>query len=198
MKNLLIAALLLIGGSTYAQGTFGIKGGLNYGATGEYEQVSQVVGDVGSIENGKDRAGFHLGAFGRVGLLGFFLQPELVYTSLTTEYNNFDYKLNKLDAPILLGVNLLGPLNIKAGPSFQYVLSNKLEGSNSEISEVDEQITMGFQAGAGLNIGRFGFDLRYEGGFKENNAVGDMALDNNIRIDSRTSQWILSLAYSLN
>lgn len=197
MKNLIVAAILLIGSSAIAQTSYGIKGGLNYGATGEYTSISQAAGEALTIENGREKAGYHLGVFGKVGILGFFLQPELLYTRLNTEYENFDYKVNKIDAPILVGVNLLGPLHIKAGPSFQYILNNKIEGSNRSISEVDNSITMGFQAGAGVNIGRLGLDLRYEGGFKENNAYGDMAQDHNITIDSRPSQWILGLSYSL-
>lgn len=196
MKNLLVAAFLLIGSSVMAQTAFGIKGGLNYGATGEYKNVSQAAGDIMTIE-GKEKAGYHLGVFGKVGILGFFLQPELIYTRLNTEYDNLDYKVDKIDAPILVGVNILGPLHIKAGPSFQYILQNELSNSSLKISEVDNEITMGFQAGAGINLGRLGLDLRYEGGFKENNAYGEFAADNNITIDSRPSQWILGLSYEL-
>lgn len=196
MKNLLVAVILLIGSSALAQTAFGIKGGLNYGATGEYTNISQAAGDVMTIK-GEEKAGYHVGVFGKVGILGFFLQPELVYTRLNTEYDNLDYKVSKIDAPILVGVNILGPLHIKAGPSFQYILKNELSNSNLKVSDVDNDITMGFQAGAGVNLGRLGLDLRYEGGFKENNAYGDFAADNNITIDSRPSQWILGVSYEL-
>jgi hypothetical protein len=197
MKNFIIAALLLIGNAAMAQSSFGIKGGLNYGATGEYENYSQVVGDVSTIENGKEKTGYHLGLFGKFEILGFFLQPELIYTKLITEYSEFDYNVTKIDAPVLIGFNLLGPLNIKAGPSFQYVLKNELENSSQSISDVENEITTGYQVGAGVNLGRLGLDLRYEGAFKENNAFGQMAADSNFKIDSRPSQWILSLALKL-
>ncbi len=198
MKKLFLLAFLTFGGVAMAQTSYGIKGGLNYGATGDYENYSQVAGDISTVENGKERAGYHLGAFAKFEFLGLFLQPELVYTSLKTEYETFDYKLNKIDAPLLVGLNVLGPLNIKAGPSFQYVLSNDLEDSYFKISEVDNKITLGYQLGAGLELGKLGFDVRYEGAFKENNAFGEMATDNNFRIDSRPSQWIFGLSYSFN
>ncbi len=197
MKKLILAALVFCGGTAIAQSTYGIKGGLNYGATGEYENFSQVAGDASSIEDGNNKTGYHLGIFGKLEFLGIFLQPELVYTNLNTEYNNFDYKIDKIDAPILVGINLLGPLHIKAGPSFQYILNNKLENSSFKISEVENEITLGYQLGAGINLGRLGFDLRYEGAFKENNAFGDAAADTNFRIDSRPSQWILGVSYNL-
>ena len=177
--------------------SFGIKGGLNYGATGEYENFSSVIGDASTIENGKEKTGYHLGLYGKLELMGIFLQPELVYTKLSTEYSEFDYNINKIDAPVLLGLNVLGPLSIKGGPSFQYILSNKIENSDLSISDVENEITMGYQIGAGLNLGRLGFDVRYEGALKENNAFGDMAADNNFKIDSRPSQWVLSLMFRL-
>lgn len=196
MKNLIFAALLLISGSAMAQVSYGIKGGLNYGATGEYENYSQVIGDASStIENGQDKTGYHVGLFSKFEIIGIFIQPELVYTKLKTEYQNFDYNISKIDAPVLLGLNILGPLNVKAGPSFQYILKNEIENSHLSISEVEEQITMGYQLGAGLNFGRLGLDLRYEGALQDNIAFGEMATDNNFKIDSRPSQWILSLAY---
>lgn len=194
----MFAALLLISGSAMAQVSYGIKGGLNYGATGEYENYSQVIGDASTIENGKEKTGYHIGLFSKFEIIGIFIQPELMYTKLSTEYQNFDYNIRKLDAPVLVGLNILGPLNIKAGPSFQYILKNELENSDLQISEVEDKITMGYQLGAGLNFGRLGLDLRYEGALKENNAFGEMATDNNFKIDSRPSQWILSLGYRFN
>ncbi|SDR65984.1 hypothetical protein SAMN04487764_0017 [Gillisia sp. Hel1_33_143] len=198
MKKLFLLACLTFGGVAMAQTSYGIKGGLNYGATGDYENFSQVAGDVSTVENGKESTGYHLGAFAKFEFLGIFLQPELVYTSLKTEYKTFDYRMNKIDAPILLGLNVFGPINIKAGPSFQYVLNNDLENSDFEISDVDNEITLGYQLGAGLDLGRLGFDVRYEGAFNENNAFGNMAADRNFKIDSRPSQWIFGLTYTFN
>jgi len=194
----MIIALLFIGGSVMAQASYGVKAGLNYGATGEYENYSQVMGDASTVVDGKEKAGYHLGGFAKFEFLGIFLQPEIVYTSLNTEYTDFDYQVNKIDAPILLGLNVLGPLNIKAGPSFQYILKNDLENTDLKISDVENEITMGYQVGAGLKLGNLGFDARYEGAFKENNAFGDAAIDRNFKIDSRPSQWILSVSYSFN
>ena len=117
---------------------------------------------------------------------------------MNTEYSDFDYKISKLDAPVLLGVNILGPLNIKAGPSFQYILKNELENTNLTIGEVENDITVGYQLGAGVDLGRLGFDLRYEGAFSENTAFGlNETASENFTVDSRPSQWILSVSYAL-
>lgn len=200
MKKLILATILITGLGTHAQNaSFGIKGGLNYGATGEYESYSQVSEDfTSSFEDGENKTGFHAGFFAQFELLGIFIQPELVYTELNTEYSAFEYKLSKVDAPVLLGVNVLGPLNIKAGPSFQYILKNEIEDSNLEIEDVEKDITVGYQLGLGLDLGRLGFDVRHEGSFQDNFAQGgDLATDSGFRIDSRPSQWILSVSYTL-
>ncbi len=198
MKKLIVLTLILIGGTAMAQSTYGLKGGLNYGATGDYENYSQVIGDASTVAEGKEKTGFHLGAFAKYEFLGIFLQPELVYTRLNTEYDQFDYRVDKIDAPLFLGLNVLGPLNIKAGPSFQYILKNELKNTDLTISKVENEITVGYQLGLGLELGSLGFDVRYEGAFDENNAFGQAAADNNFKIDSRPSQWILSVSYALN
>ena len=202
MKKLMILTFIFTGISLSAQNaSFGIKGGLNYGATGEYESFSDVAGDFpSSFEDGENKTGFHAGVFAQFEILGIFIQPELMYTELNTEYSAFDYKLSKIDAPVLLGLNILGPLNIKAGPSFQYILNNEIDGSDLEIDDVEKDITVGYQLGAGLDLGRLGFDIRYEGAFQDNIAEGgSIASDFSSRfaIDSRPSQWILSLSYTL-
>ncbi|APG61333.1 outer membrane beta-barrel protein [Christiangramia salexigens] len=197
MKKLLIIGLLATAFTASAQeAKFGIKGGLNYGATGEYESPQEGAEDfTSSFEDGENKTGFHAGVFAQFEMLGIFIRPELMYTELNTKYSNFNYKLDKIDAPVLVGVNVLGPLNIKAGPSFQYILSNKLENTNMQIGEVEKDITMGYQLGGGLELGRLGFDVRYEGAFTENTAFSESASDN-FSIDSRPSQWILSASYS--
>ncbi|QYA23991.1 PorT family protein [Gramella sp. MT6] len=200
MKKLMLLAFIFAGLNLSAQNaSFGIKGGLNYGATGEYESVGDASGDfMASFEDGESKTGFHAGLFAQFELLGIFIQPELLYTQLNTEYSTFDYKLSKIDAPVLVGLNILGPLNIKAGPSFQYILDNKAEGGSIQIEDVENDITVGYQLGAGIDLGRLGFDLRYEGAFSDNTAFGlNETAAEEFTLDSRPSQWILSVSYAL-
>ncbi len=195
MKKLMIIAILLCGTAMTAQeSNWGIKGGFNYGATGDLKWEN-ATDDLGEILKGKEKSGYHLGVFTQFEIVGIFLQPELIYTRLNTEYENFDYKIDKIDVPVLLGVDVFGPLNVKAGPSFQYIIENELENTTLKIGDVEKDITVGYQIGAGVNLGRLGFDVRYEGAFTENTAFSETA-DENFQIDSRPSQWILSLSYA--
>lgn len=196
MKKLMFIAVFLFSstGLMAQEADFGIKGGFNYGATGDLK-MENASNDLGDIIEGKEKSGYHIGLFSRFEIVGIFIQPELMFTRLNTEYENFDYKIDKIDAPILLGVNVIGPLNIKAGPSFQYIINNELEDTTLKIGDVEKDITVGYQVGAGINLGRLGFDVRYEGAFTENTAFSEDAMEN-FSIDSRPSQWILSLSYA--
>lgn len=196
MKKLIISAALLVvfGLTSNAQnGTgFGIKGGLNYNANGDYfESISS------NAEHPDRNIGYHLGVFGKIGDKLYF-RPELVYTSTKSDYNNDDFKMKKIDAPMLIGLRVLGPINVFGGPSFQYILDTDFDGIN--INDVKNDFSVGLNFGIGLEINKIGVDLRYERGFNHNEAT---FIDNNLggsvssRLDTRPDQLILSLSVKL-
>ncbi len=202
MRILIIAALLLSSSTAFSQSAgFGIKGGLNYGATGDLTTFGDFVTNI--TVNGEDKLGYHVGAFGKFEFSGLFVQPEIVFTKLSTSFDsgniiisNTDYNLTKIDIPLLVGLKIAGPLNIKAGPSFQYILNNDLDGF--DIDEPENSLTLGYQIGAGVTLGQLGIDIRYEGAFSDNTAIAE-GLESNefgFEIDTRPSQWILSISYA--
>ncbi|MDP5100444.1 MAG: hypothetical protein NWQ09_03880, partial [Nonlabens sp.] len=67
-----------------------------------------------------------------------------------------------------LGVYIFKPVSIFAGPSFQYILNTDLE--DVDLDDVQEEFTIGLQAGIAVDLGNIGLDVRYERGFKENEA----------------------------
>ena len=142
-----------------------------------------------------------MGIYYRGDLGGLYLKPELLYTQTKSsyEYNNeeADYNISKLDLPVLLGIKVLGPVHVFAGPSFQYILENDFDGVT--IGDVENEFTIGAQFGAGLQLGRVGLDVRYERGLTENEAtVLDLNSPNGLkRVDSRPSQIIFALALDL-
>ena len=94
---------------------------------------------------------------------------------------------------MLLGIDLLGPLGVFAGPSLQYILNNEFE--DFSLREVENNFTVGAQLGIALNFTHFGIDLRYERGLTENE-VAFVDLSEN-RIDTRPDQLILGLSLKL-
>jgi hypothetical protein len=194
MKNIFMTAFLLAGTMAFAQtdSGFGIKGGLNYGSTGDFENE---IAD--NIENPDSKIGYHLGLFAKADLGPIYIRPELIYTNLKSEYDSGDFEIKKLDAPILIGVNVIGPLHVFAGPSLQYILDTDFQTGNVifDLGDAEEDFTVGLQFGVGLNLGNLGLDLRYERGLKENEAR-DTGVSNS-RIDTRPEQLIFALSLSL-
>jgi hypothetical protein len=140
--------------SSYSQtgGGFGIKGGMNYNSNGQYFKDAEAIWGAP-----KDNLGYHLGLFGKVNLGPVFLRPELNYTNLKSEINSVQLQTQRLDAPVLVGINLLGPLvSVFAGPSFHYYIEDELRDFEFD------KFNAGYQFGVGLNVGNVGLDLRYE------------------------------------
>jgi hypothetical protein len=191
MKNLiLLVALTTTCTFTFAQAgsSFGIKGGLNYNANGDYfESIGE------TVEDPSRNIGYHIGLFGKIGNSLYF-KPELIYTSTKSEYDSGDFDMQKIDAPLLVGVKILGPLSIFGGPALQYILDSEFDGVTVE--NVEKEFTVGLNFGAALSFQSFGIDLRYERGLSENEAVflDNNGLTLNDRIDTRPDQLILSLS----
>ena len=189
---LIIALAVLSSIATYAQTAngFGFKGGLNYNANGDYFE------SIGNNAKNPDRnVGYHFGLFGKVGTKVYF-KPEFVYTSTKSDYSDDSFKMQKLDAPLLVGIKVLGPINVFGGPSFQYILDSEFEGIS--INNVEDDFSVGLNFGIALNLKKVGIDIRYERGFSNNEAK---FLENNSvelsRLDTRPDQLILSFSLIL-
>ncbi len=193
-KFLLVAFALLASATSFAQAGsgFGLKGGLNYSANGNYFESA---GD--AARNPDRNVGYHLGIFGKLGNRLYF-RPELVYTKTKSDYDGDKFDMSKLDLPLLVGIKVIGPLHVFGGPAFQYILDSEFEGIS--VDRIENDFSVGLNLGAGVNLGKLGIDLRYERGFSDNEArfintnittVGDS------RIDTRADQLILSLSLSL-
>lgn len=196
MKKLVFLTVLLTSTLTIiAQNNtnFGIKGGLNYNANGDYfDSIS---------ENSQDpdrNIGFHVGVFGKFGESLYF-RPELVYTSTKSDYDSGDFDMQKLDAPLLVGIKVLGPLSVFGGPSLQYILDTDSGISGISIDSVENDFSVGLNFGIAANFEKFGIDLRYERGLSDNEAsfLDNNGIGINDRLDTRPDQLILSLSVNL-
>ena len=190
-----LATLFLVN----AQSGYGIKAGISYNSNGELKEFTQDVTNAYE-DGGKGKSGFNIGFYGKLDLGPIYLRPALVYTKTTSEYklntgSTEDYKISKLDIPVLVGIKLIGPVNVFAGPAFQYYLDNDLKGIS--ISDVENEFSVGLNIGASIELGRLGIDVRYERGLSENEANWSNASET-FTLDSRPEQIIFSLSYSLS
>lgn len=190
IKKLIFLSFLAVSTMAFAQkgSGIGIKGGVNYNSNGDFDNNFQNI-----TENPTKNVGFHVGLYGRVDLGPLYVRPEALYTRTQSEYESGDLKISKIDVPLLLGIDIIGPLTIFAGPSAQYILTNEFE--NFEVEEAMEKFTVGAQLGVGFNFENFGIDVRYERGLNDNEI--EFTDINVSRVDARQEQVILGLSFKL-
>ncbi|MEJ7694176.1 porin family protein [Daejeonella sp.] len=195
-KIILVTCLLLTTGigamAQLPSFAFGIKAGLN---------VSKLKSDVAAEEN---RTGYQAGVFARFGGAGLYFQPELYLGSKGSTYPTAaqvysgDEKINftTLDLPLLIGTKIgPGGLNVRfmAGPVVSFLLDNEEPESTASQDVKDfrnyKDQALGLQAGAGIDISKLTFDVRYEAGISNINKTD--------KYDQKTNLWHLSLGYKI-
>ena len=181
MKKLILTAIVgLAANFATAQNiNFGIKGGAVFNT----DKGKVVWEDAGNIfkKDGKASAGFQAGALARVSLAGIYIQPELLYTQFKNEYD--------VDGQRFLGIG-----HIQAGPVFSYYFDDKLSVKDFTTAKQDE-FNVGMQIGAGVEVSKLLFDLRYEFGLGK---VGSDILNGSkgqYRTENRPQMLNLSVAY---
>ncbi|MGV0936057.1 porin family protein [Empedobacter falsenii] len=197
MKKLILTAIVgLAANFATAQNiNFGIKGGAVFNT--DKGKVWQVAGNIFK-KDGKASAGFQAGALARVSLAGIYIQPELLYTQFKNEYDVDGQKLNvtkkRMDIPVNVGKRFLGIGHIQAGPVFSYYFDDKLSVKDFTTAKQDD-FNVGMQIGAGVEVSKLLFDLRYEFGLGK---VGSDILNGSngqYRTENRPQMLNLSVAY---
>ena len=190
-NNIFFSSFLLLSFVTFAQPKidFGLKGGVNYNANGDYfESVTS------NFESPDRNIGYHFGLFGKIGKSLYF-RPEIVYTRTKSDYNSGSFDMSKIDVPLLIGLEIINRVSVFAGPSLQYIVDSDFNGVS--VDNFENEFTVGANFGIALDLNKFGIDLRYERGLTDNEAnivLNNTTLTTN-RIDARPDQLILSLSY---
>lgn len=175
---------------------FGIKGGLN---------MSNLYTDDADDEN--VLFGFNAGVYATLPVSDFVaIQPELLFTTRGSEleYNNAliegnaKFKLNYIELPLLVRVNLTKNFNIHAGGYASYLVSSKVTGDGSfnfeEEFDTDNfnKFDAGLAAGVGVDFNPISIGLRY------NYGLTTIVKDGDDSSDLKNSNLSLYLSYKLN
>lgn len=197
MKKILLFGIMLmgLGGSAFAQlpsFNLGLKAGLNF---------AKLESNFASDEN---RLGYQAGAWARVGVAGFYVQPEAYLAGKGGEFKSEGMdggvsaegkvRFTTLDVPVLLGTKVgLGPVNVRfmAGPVVSFVLDKNLSGNDvlaAYRSDSYKDQNWGAQFGAGVDISSVTLDLRYEAG------LTDVSDNDALR---KQNLWQLSLGFKI-
>ena len=138
----------------------------------------------------------------------FYIQPELIYNSNSTNYKLdtlgsasgyldrvFKEKYQNLDIPIMLGLRF-DFLRIGVGPVGHVFLN-----STSDLLDIDgyeqdfKSLTLGYQAGIGVDFWSINVDLRYEGNI-DNYGDHFRFFDNEVAFSSKPSRFIATIGIS--
>lgn len=178
--------------------SFGITAGFNYNSNGEYV-TNGTFPEVAHQFNSDKKTGYHGGIYVQYRTNSMYLRPEILYTKTKSAYNSADFDQTKLELPILVGFDIVKPVSIFVGPSFQYVLLNEFKGFNTNNIDVQSDLAVNFQAGLALQLhSQIRVDLRYEKGVSNN--ILTLKDDTNLVIgslNSKPEQIILSISLRL-
>lgn len=188
---------------SFSQIRFGIRGGINSSKMNSSTEVN--AGDYKITCPNYSVIGYHVGLVSQIEISGFFLQPELLYSSIHNDLELYDLnsanpteaitvkqKLNRIDIPVMLGFKLK-ILKFEVGPVASFVISE-----NSDLNTITEydmqwhKATIGYQAGIGLDIGKIALDVKYEGNLSKLGTGIDIG-NTTTSFDTRLNQIILSV-----
>jgi opacity protein-like surface antigen len=148
--------------------------------------------------------GFQGGAFVRITLFGFYIEPELLFSTRTDDYTVTNVQstestivkqtFNKLEVPVMLGFKL-GPLRLNAGPTGSLLINSPKELiSNPDFKNNYSRMTLGYQAGLGFDLLNFlTFDLRYEGSLKKYQNQIQNLIGTKYNLDDRPNAFLFSV-----
>lgn len=196
MKKIYFLLFLITSFVGISQTDYGIKAGVSYNASGK---ITNVVGDFNTARESLDNAtGYSIGAYANIDFLFVYIRPELQFTRYAKNFETVSFKESKIELPISVGYKVLPFLSVFAGPSIQYVMSQ--DSDEVTLENFNDRTSLGMQFGTRIKLGPLGIDLRYERGLKNNevNFFQNNGIDFGGSLDTKPSQWVIGLSYSLN
>lgn len=178
-KSFLIAVVMLLGITTitFSQIKYGVKAGL--------VSANQKWSASGISISPDAKIGAVFGAFVKFEVSEkFAIQPELLYVMKGTKMDgdifesseDVTFKYNYLSIPIVAKY-YMGGFNLQAGPSFDFLMSAKVDYGDGEDDIKDDLkgLDLGLALGAGYDLpSGLGFDIRYVMGLTDINNSDEM------------------------
>ncbi|SHH19168.1 porin family protein [Flavobacterium defluvii] len=184
---------------------FGVKGGFN---------MSNLISDGDNEPNDENILyGFNAGVYATLPISDFVaIQPEILFTTKGSEleYNNAfasgnaKFRLNYIEVPLLVRVNITKNFNVHAGGYASYLVSSKVTGDgtfnfNEDIDTDDlNKFDAGVSAGVGVDFNPISIGLRYNYGLTTVGKERTVAGTTYTFPDAKNSNLTLYLSYKLN
>jgi len=211
MKKLILTTLSLVAftfsnaqtnDDTATGASFGVKGGANF--SNLYTE---------DVDDNNVLTCFNVGFFVTMPITEFLaIQPEVLYSRKGAElvYNNAfatgtaKFKLNYIEVPVLLKINLTKNFNVHAGPYFAYLIDGDVTNESSSgnfdfeenLSNDDfNKFDYGLSAGLGFDFDSFGIGARYNYGLAKVGKERDFLGTNYTFPDGKNSNLSIYAAF---
>lgn len=205
MKKLILTTVIaFIAFNLFAQVKFGVRAGFAAGL----QDVNEVrLGNGDTLGLTDIKGGVHFGVVTQIQINKFFIQPEVLFNSNTAEYtlssdidesglrNTIRERYNNVDVPVMMGYKT-GSLRLQAGPVGHVFVSNSSTLLKKEgFMEAFKSMTYGYQAGVGLDIWKFMFDVKYEGNFTDFDE--HIQFENmDVELSDAPKRWVFTVGYT--
>lgn len=184
---------------------FGIKGGVNFSNIYNAE-----------VDDNNILTSFNAGLYGAFPIGDIIsVQPEILYSRKGGEltYNNAiitgktQFKLNYIEVPALLKVNITENLSVHAGPYFAYLIDaevnndangNAIDFENDYDNNDFNKFDVGISGGVGFGFDVLGLGIRYNYGLSTVGKERDFAGTAYTIPNGKNSNLSLYMSYKLN
>lgn len=198
MKKISILAIVFLATlafttSSYGQAgfQFGIKGGLNF------SDVQTEIDTDGST-------GFHFGAYTMIKASKVGIQPEIQWSSLSSDLTIgtavSEFKTTYINIPVMVKYYVTGRFNIQAGPQFGFATVQELEDAAGNTIALEDELRgsdvslafgLGVDLPAGLNL-----TARYNLGLSNINDGYDFDINTAADEELKNQVFQISVGYS--
>jgi len=183
---------------------FGVKGGFN---------MSNLYNSGDDVDDNNVLYGFNAGVYATLPISDMVaIQPEVLFTTkgAELEYNNAfaqgdaKFRLNYIEVPLLVRVNVTKNFNIHAGGYASYLVSSKISGNgdidfDQDIDRDDlNKFDAGIAAGVGVDFNPISIGLRYNHGLTTVGKERTVAGTTYTFPDAKNSSLNLYVSYKLN
>ncbi len=174
-KLLLVAVICFFSSALFAQLASPISLGVHGGLVS-----TKIDTDLSNIKENSEN-GMMLGAFARINLNKWYIQPELNYVKRKSSISQdvpmlgsvtADIETKSLDVPILLGYKLvklpLFKLRAFAGPVASFNIDDKIKSTVDDVIDADfKGAVWNAKVGAGVDVWKLTLDVDYEFGLTD-------------------------------
>ncbi|MFI3265182.1 MAG: outer membrane beta-barrel protein [Rikenellaceae bacterium] len=156
-----------------------------YGVTAGANVSNFKLTDAANTDLSSSQLGYQAGVMAGIDLLFLEVGAEALWVHNTMNLDGYDSDnkvvSNSVEIPVLASLSILGPLNVKVGPSFMVYNDAKIKYADGHEDLNAVKSSVGYVVGLGLNIFKLTFDVRYNGQFKKDTSF--------LGIDSTASEY---------